>query len=225
MLILDEDPQLCALSTPISMHKHILESISDAYSNVSEKPLRIDQRVISEVGNLTELIMKDISMSKKNRDWIFTYFNTMSEQYYNYCKIDYGSINGNYMPMSNKGVFLSNPLKIHSPLYDTSYERLVSKYGDIYKDFKNIIELSRLMLVHLEPTGDEFPFGVPEWLNSVKHPDYIAFDPIKKIYVKVEKRSDGYRYYTSYISDNWKEIKDVPKDIDILMDIFMSKRT
>lgn len=168
--------------------------------------------------------MRDIAYSKKNRDWIFQYYNALSAIFKRTTGSYYGNVEFDFRPITQYARYLTKPLKIHSPLFDDFYAETLVEYLDKYADIDDDVILSRTILFDLEPTEDEFIAGVPDWFQDIKGSDFIAFDVVNRRYIKITKNKDGFRYFTSLISDNWKEILNVPKDMDYIVDYLISSR-
>ena len=225
MLFLDENPVACAMGTPISLYKHTLLSIKSAYDVLTKVDIFDKDLVVYKTEPLDILVRKDFKFSKKNRDWLVDYFNTLSLNYKNYCGENFGSLEKKYMPRRRMAEYMAAPLKIHKPTYEDTYTELVQEHSKVYSDTEDNVLLSRLMLMHMQPTADEFPFGEPEWIKQLEYRDYVSFDPIQKKFIKISRSSVGYKYFWSYISDNWIEIEDVPKEMDIIIEHLLSNQT
>lgn len=220
MLFLDIDPVICANNTPISLYEHILQALGDAFTEVETSSSCKYKSVASPI-ELKELFVNDILLSKNNRNWLITYHNILA---YNLTKITgrkYPPRGCEYVSKRNIGEYFARPLELHKPIYDKRYLPLILENSDTYAHITDAVELSRAMLIHLKPSADEFPFGEPAWLNIIEYRDYVAFDPIQKLHIKIVRTSDGYRYYTSKISNNWKEIECVPPEMDKIIDCIL----
>ena len=224
MLFLDENPITCAMGTPISLYKHTLSSIKSAYSILTKVDIFDKDLVIYKTEPLEVLVRKDFKYSKRNRDWLVDYFNTLSLNYKKFCGEDFGTLEKKYMPRRRMAEYMSAPLRIHKPTYEDTYAPLVDEHSKLYADTEDIITLSRLMLMHLGTTDDEFPFGEPEWMKQLEYRDYVSFDPNTKKFIKILRSPAGYKYYWSYISDNWKEIENVPADMDDIVEHLLSSQ-
>lgn len=221
MLFLDQDPVICAQSTPISLYEAILPPIKTAIEIVNKNLTRkIGTKVISTPTELSELVVNDISFSKRNRDWYLDYYHALALNYSKISETKYPALRCNYVPRHDSGSYFANPLKIHHPTYDNAYLDLVLSHGEYYKGL-DALDTSRLMLLHLAPTPDEFMFGEPAWLSNNIYQDYIAFDPVNKLHIKIMRGPEQYRYFISRISNNWKEVQNVPKEIDAIMDCIL----
>lgn len=224
MLFLDEDPVICANNTPISLHKYTLTSIKSACTLLRADQTSYKNIHQDEVQGLSNLVMRDIAYSKKNKDWIIQYYNALSVIYKRKTSTYYGPVDFEFKPITQYARYLVKPLKIHSPLFDEFYAEALVDNLDKYADINDAVVLSRTILLDLEPTEDEFVAGIPDWVQDIKGSDFIAFDVVNRRYIKITKCKDGFRYYTSLISDNWKEILNVPKDMDYIIDYLISSR-
>ena len=222
MLFLDQDPVMCAQSTPISLYESILPPLRTAIEQIRKvyNTRNIKCKVISSPTDLEELVLNDIGFSKRNRDWYINYYNALAMNYNKLDKTQYPALQCMYAPRLDTGAYFSNPLKIHQPTYDKAYFDLVNTHGDFYKGLDSL-DTSRAMLIHLSPTPDEFMFGEPAWLSNNTYQDYSAYDPINKIHIKIVRGPKQYRYFTSKISNNWKEVANVPKEIDAIIDCIL----
>ena len=225
MLFLDENPNICATSTPISLVEHILESIRKGYDMLMSSPTSFKRIPKGELHNLHELIISDIIHSKKNRDWIVNYYNTLASIYRKVSGKVFEPIRADFLPARAMDKFLTNKLNIHLPIYDLFYFELLEANRETYSLIDDPVLLSRTMLFDLEPTSDEFVTGVPDWFTSISNSNFIAFDPIAKKHIKIEKYKGGYRYFTSSISDNWKEIENVPEEMNYIVGYLISNRS
>lgn len=223
MLFIDSDPVTCASTTPVSMYHYIIKGLSEAISFANSNELKYKK--ITSSSDLKDLLVNDIAYSKRNRDWLVTYFNTLAMNNNKLTGCKQPPMYCEYSPKQNVGEYYSNPLNIHSPLYDKRYLPLVIEHQEEYKDFDNVIDISRLVLLQLEPSEDEFQFGEPIWLHSLENRDFTAFDPINKLHVRIVRTPKKYRYFTSHISDNWKEVCNVPVEIDKIIDCILLNRS
>ena len=221
MLLLDNDATICAQSTPASLYKYILDELQVAFKTIDSIKDTEGHVMVSEqcyIRPLNKLLIADILYSKANRDWLVEYYNALALLQARYFKVKYPPINCDYRPFSNIGEYYGRQFRLHAPVYDNKYISLVKENEDFYKAIDDLVELSRLMLMQLEPTEDEFPAGVPIWLEEVQQNAYVAFDPISKVHVKVVKQDDNYRYFIAHISNNWKEIHNVPPEMKLIID-------
>lgn len=225
MLFLDENPNICATSTPISLVEHILESIRKGYDLLMSNPTSFKRLYKSEIHSLDKLIIHDIIHSKRNRDWIVMYYNTLASMFRRVAGKVFEPIRADYLPTKNIDKFLTNKLALHLPVCDSYYFELLEERREIYSQINDPILLSRTMLFDLKPTSDEFCMGIPDWFSSLSNNNFVTFDPISKKHIKIEKHGKGYRYYTSSISDNWKEITDVPDEMSYIVGYLISNRS
>lgn len=217
MLIVDLDPIKCAQYTPASLYKYILEATSIAFARVNGTRATKNRVILTNDSPLQDLVVNDIYYSKRNRDWLTTYHNAVAMAYSRKFTDNYCSVKCDYIPRNAMAAYFSAPLKLHSPACDPLYADLVKQHNDTYKLITDVVELSRLMLIHMEPSPDEFISGEPEWLKENNYEDFITFDPINKLHIKISKGPRGYRYFVAHISDNWIEIEGVPKGIDLIV--------
>lgn len=223
MLFLDEDPITCANSTPVTLQVYTLNALKEAFEYVKANADVLGwEAPPSKLRPLMRLFVNDVLYSKANRDWLTNFYNTLALNHTKYCDETYPPLDCKYMPRRTIGEYYSRPLDIHSPVYDPQYSQLVLENTDVYSKVESVVDLSRLMLVQLEPTEDEFPLGTPMWLGEAQQDAYITFDPIKKTHVKIVRQGDRYRYFTAYISNNWKEVQDVPKEVDTIIDCLLN---
>lgn len=225
MLFLDENPNICATSTPISLVEHILKSIRKGYDLLMSSPTSFKRLSKGEIHSLDELIIHDIIYGKRNRDWIVAYYNTLASVFRRATGKVFEPIRADYLPTRNIDKFLTNKLDLHLPVRDSYYLELLEERREVYSQINDPILLSRTMLFDLKPTSDEFCMGVPDWFSSISNSNFVAFDPISKKHIKIEKYGKGYRYYTSSISDNWKEITDVPDEMSYIIGYLISNRS
>jgi hypothetical protein len=116
------------------------------------------------------------------------------------------------------GLYMVNPLQLHSPMLDKQYQPLVQKHRERYAKIKDIIILSRVMLIDMQPELEDFPAGMPPWLVDVSLPMIEAFDTLNRRHIKIERDSEGkLHYFTSLISDKWEEIQNVPREMDYIV--------
>lgn len=224
MLFLDDNPIMCVNNTPVSLFAHILTSIKSGYGSLLANPTSFNKTTCKEIEDLEDLIIKDILFSKKNRDWIVQYFNSMSSIYQKISGENYGSISADFNPVKNKDKYFTRPLKIHLPTFDKMFEKLVEENSAVYFEITDPILLSRTILIDLQPTEDEFVQGIPDWLSNIEGMGFSAFDPITKKHIKIVRVNDNYKYFISKISDNWQEITDVPKDMQYIINYLIRSR-
>lgn len=224
MLFLDENPVICVNNTPFSLFPHILQSIKSGYSSLCANPSAFKRYAITEVEPLEDLIIKDFVFSKKNRDWLVQYYNTMSSIYQKKTGNNMGSLIANFYPKINLDKYFTRNLKIHPPVFDEFYTELIEENEELYRDIDDPVLLSRTILLKLEPTGDEFVLGIPDWFSDIQDVEFKAFDPVTKKHIKILKAKDGYKYFVSKISDNWHEIENVPPDMQYIIDYLISSR-
>lgn len=225
MLFLDENPIECVRSTPFTLYEHILRHIKMGYEELMKNPSVFERKNFGvKMEDLYVLVAYDMKLGKRNRDWLVQYYNTMSVYYQKISGKNYGAIRNDYLPARGLDSFLTAPLDIHSPMLDNFYLDIVLKHGDIYKNFESNIDISRVLLLQLDPTEEEFQYGLPTWYSEAKGQDFIAFDQTTRRYIKISKRDGNFKYYTSFISDNWREIKDVPKEMDYIINFLISTK-
>lgn len=218
MLILDKSPKICAKHTPKSLVKETLHHVLVGYNYACSKPFDYEY----EVYPTYRLVEMDLRRGYSTIQWYQSYVEQLLEM----DKII--STNDGVEPfkdfvMFEKEVILNNFITadcsphIHNPAYDSAYIKFI---GDKF-DNDNVIT-SRAILTKMEPTNDEFLYGVPVWLRSISKIVYSGYDVINHRHIKIENTHEGYKYYTSFISDNWEEIKNVPKEMEIIINQILS---
>lgn len=224
MLFLDKNPQLCAKSTPCGFLSHIIESITDGYNRAIKNP---KQPVSKDILPLSDLVYKDITFSKSNADWY--------KDYFLYVQSMYKKIHTDYTPLipdmsiilrKCSCEYMTMPFKLHSPLQDLFYQDIIRQNSARYSLVKDQLMLSRLILIDLRPQFEDFIEGAPHWLTENDTEVITAYDYFNKRHIKIEKHptEDRYRYFMAIISNNWKEVENVPPEMDIIVNYLISNR-
>lgn len=224
MLYLEKDPALCASSTPFPMVRGIIRNFIIAWKEVCGAG---NETLLQKT--LPYCISKDLEYSLANVKWYETYINELisicNSLKPNKLQQQPILLHPNNVQHKMNG-FNTNPLKIHSPMFNDDYIDIIEENKPKFnKAQKDIIALSRLILIDMHPQFEDFPRGVPAWLSEVSPKELVsAYDMVNRRHIKIEKDGNRLRYYTSIISNNWKEIEDVPREMDILVGYLISNR-
>jgi hypothetical protein len=219
MLITDRDPVLAAKAVPLEYMQKTIQAIEHGY-NVAIVEKRYKPVYVKS--QLNELICSDLLYSRKNAEWLSKFYTKLCD----YMNIDTRlRIHFNLAKLKGDGTYMINPLGLHSPLLDIQYDDLVKVSNDRYKSIKDVVTLSRVMLIDLQPQLEDFIEGIPSWLIDVSVPLIEAFDEVNRRHIKIERDSTGkLHYFTSFISDKWEEICGVPKEMDYIVLYLASNR-
>lgn len=224
MLFLDKDPTLCATATPFVLSWNIINNFEVAWKKVCGAS---DETLLPKT--LSACIEEDLKYSSANVKWYELYINeliSMSNEL---------RPNKNQKPLlvlhsnnvqSKNSCFDTNPLKIHSPEFDENYLDIIEEDKKKYwKARKDPIAFSRLLLMDMKPQFEDFPRGVPSWLLEISPREVVSgYDSVNRRHIKIERTPKGLKYYTSVISDSWKEIENVPREMDLVVQYILSNR-
>lgn len=219
MLITDADPILSARSTPIEIVPNIMSGILQGYELAKNN----SYKRINTITNLAELVHSDLTYSRENCLWYSRYYNELSE-IANLAGIKVINIPLNVLDIIQGELFFKNPLNLHSPVYDEYYQELYNTNKDKYDQVRNIYTLSKMFLVDMKPNFSDFVKGIPTWLIDTTNIVMYTYDKVNRRHIKIVRDNNRFRYYTAIISDNWKEVENVPADIDIIVQYLISNR-
>ena len=220
MLITDESPVLSARSLPIELIETVAEKIRLGYNKA--KTTKYER--IHKVSPLEELVFADLTYGIKNCIWYNNYYSELE----NICNISkvviIPHVEIKATEITQSELFFKNPLNIHSPMYDEYYYEMYNSNRDKYNNTNNIYTLSRLFLVDMNPSFNDFVMGTPVWLVNSSNELIKVYDKINRRHIKIVRDENRLRYYTSIISDNWTEIMNVPPEIDTIVKYLISNR-
>ena len=219
MLITDSDPILSARSTPVELLSYISDGICKGY----EMSKSTGYKSIRTITDLSELVHSDLTYSRENYLWYSRYYKEILDiaelAGMKTCRVHLSVLN-----IVQGELFFKNPLKLHSPMYDNYYYELYNSNRDKYNDAKTVYALSKMFLVDMKPHFSDFVKGIPTWLIDTTNVVMYTYDKTNRRHIKIERDGNRFRYYTAIISDNWKEIKEVPPDIDVIVQYLISNR-
>ena len=220
MLMTDKDPVLSARSIPIELIEYTLEGIVLGYAKAQEQ----SYKRINKISSLAKLVCSDLTYSNKNCCWYNLFYNEL-------CNIakDSGLISAEPLQISglkvkSDSMFIINPLSLHSPLLDEKYQEVISKKEELYSSLHDVTLISRNILVDLDPTFDDFVKGIPAWYTNLSNTLILSYDTFSRRHIKIIKDGERLRYYTSVISDDWKEVQNVPSEMDFIIKYLISNR-
>lgn len=220
LLFTDKEPTLVARAVPIELIKPIALSICEGYEKAKTTPYE----KLYQITSLDNLVCSDLTYSKKNCEW-YSQFYTELEDIVNIANIfKIPKLDINPANIMHERSFALNPLNLHTPMLDEYYRDLVRANIDSYKKMTELVGLSRLMLLDLNPKFEDFIKGVPVWYTKFSEPLLEAYDQVNRRHIRIVAKDGRLRYMTSIISDNWTEIKDVPPEMDIIVKYLISNR-
>ena len=220
MLITDRNPKMAAKAVPLECIEDITKAIAKGY----EKAKSTGYVRICKVSPLDSLVHSDLTYSKKNCEWYHDFYNELQDIAKVAQVFIIPDLNISALKVQANSMFMVNPLNIHSPVLDEYYQELIKKKEDIYKTIRDPIILSRALLMDMEPQYEDFVKGVPIWLMDIKNTVLQSYDNKNRRHIKIVRDNDHFRYFTSIISDNWSEIENVPKEMDIIVEYLLSNR-
>ena len=189
MLITDTNPTLSARAIPIELIEGIASDIKLGYEFAQQSCCS----KITVMSPLNRLVHADLSYSHKNCEW----YNTFYQELY-----DIANISGVFkIPeltidkslIKSDSLSVINPLSIHSPLLDEYYKDLIVKNITKYNELStNICALSRVMLVDLEPSFEDFVKGTPVWLIESVNPILLTYDVNSRQHIKIIQDKNRY---------------------------------
>lgn len=220
MLILSKNPCECARWTPLSLMSKIIEDIETGYElavNQSDKPPNPEPSLLKS--DTATLIACDL---KKN-DGTFKWYREYYLELIMLLRLTGESVEVLPMVEDDVTTIIGTP-NLHSVYLDESYTEILQQ--DKYSLMGDNIDISREILADLEPTFSEFVLGVPNWLQVYKNILLEDYDVASRrhIMLKTDEDTGRIKYFTSIISDDFKEIKGVPREIDNIMKYVISQR-
>lgn len=218
MLVTDRNPVLAAQATPLEHIESIAQNIKEGY----EKATKEGHKRIRVLSPLVDLVHSDLTYSIANCDWYSEYYKELQD----ICNVAgifiLPELNIDVLKIKGDDAFNRNPLNIHSPNYDEFYYDLYKQNEQRYANAVDPIILSRLMLIDMKPTFDEFVKGIPAWF--IGDDVLTAYDIVTRKHIKISRDGKRYRYFTAVISDKWKEITNVPPEMDYIVHYIISNR-
>lgn len=220
MLITDRDPILAAKATPVELIPTIAKAINEGYKKAQVQGY-IQNNKISP---LADLVHNDLTYSRKNCEWYIEFYKELRDIARVSTIIDIPDIYISTTLIVQGIAFMANPLNLHNPLMDEYYYDLFKANRPLYENAPDIYTISRLLLVDMKPEFVDFVKGVPHWLVKMNEELICTYDPSTRRHIKITIEDNKLHYYTSIISDNWKEIKDVPREMDCVVRYLISNR-
>ena len=226
MLYPETTPQQSILSTPIDLVLDSLNNLVSAYLAVTgcHPPL---------MNSSVELLSTSLVRHPETARWFRDYYCAGRELMYGFndhatsafinkairevrelrdldlSKIPYTYVTSDYLD--------DKP----SPFNNNDYAHIIEKHNLVKTDNTT---LSRAIIILMDPCYEDFVFGAPAWLRYTTGNALTAYDEDNRRHIKIDIEKDRFKYYTSIISDNWKEIKDVPPEIDKIVNYLISPK-
>ena len=214
MLILDRDPRECARNTPAALIKSTLRTLHAVAQEVTN-----DNNDFKE-GTAEAIVLHSIKSGMTTAQWYSDYLGELlicDERAFNnpwFHKFSIEPAEVIYSPYVTSD-FIPH---LHNPCYIDDYKEFLPE-----KFPTDPVIASRLILAKMNPTYDEFHFGIPKWFIELSDKIYDSYDPQTGKHVVIRRAGDRYKYFTSFISDNFKEVENVPKEIDSIIDMLLTK--
>lgn len=216
MLFLDEDPIVCANATPYGFVSSIRSAIEEALTLTGRPNIQYS-------GSSANCIYYDLCFSKENTDWYEKYYNQLGKIIYTVTGEEVAQKTFTFDNVYRNGGYETNPLKIHNIALDDTYENFFEEFPNLY-ELTNNIKLSRTILDLTEPEFSDFVFGIPQWFLSNKGILMEDYDLKNRRHIKIVKTDGGLRYFTAILSNNYKEIKNVPPEMQVVVEYILSNR-
>lgn len=220
MLILSENPCECARWTPLSLMPKIIKDIETGYE-VAVQDVSKSHKLTPNLlkSSTATLIACDLVKNSGTFKWYREYYLELVTL------LRLSNQPTEVLPMSEELVTttLGTP-NLHAVYLDNTYENILQR--DKYNLISGNIEISREILADLEPTFDEFVLGAPNWLEVYKDILMEEYDVASRrhILLKHDEETGRIKYLTSIISDNFKEIADVPSEVDNIVKFLISQK-
>lgn len=215
-------------STPSAVLIHTVNTISLAFNILSTG------QDYSYQQDLLGLVSQDLRYSQVNFDWIRDYWQfaivTVSLSRRGVEQNLRAELTPETWELFEHRKFVSdhitfdNPddieLHLHNPYYNKEYLPFLEKLPEA-----DSVVVSRAIIGLMTPCFEDFLSGAPVWLKDCTSGIVLtAYDPENRKHIKIVKDGKRYKYYTSIISDNYKEIKQVPEEMDALVSYLISYR-
>lgn len=215
MLFLEENPKLCALTTPKSLIPSILKGIELGYNLASQASVSQER-----YNDLPRSIASMFSSSQKSYEWLLTYYSVLTHNLGREPK------QLSLTPLKKNRLYSYKPLYMFDPMWLKQYLPIVNENYEKYSTCGDIILKSRMLLEDMNPTQDEFIKGMPEWLLSNRSNGTIIedYDELTHTHIKIVSDKDRYRFYTSYKTDNWVEVPNVPTEMSKIVRYLLTNK-
>lgn len=221
VLFLDKDPILCAKATPYESIRQTINDIVAGYELSCKSPEEVDKEELPFPDETASLICSDIRKGEYTCLWYSRFLQSL--------KILEGCVTGGFIDtpcIDSKKVHYNNIILpaympfLHNPIHNSRYAR----FTDDLEKSSDAITVSRAILTLMQPEFEDFVMGQPEWLKFSSKEVLSAYDEENRRHIRIETNGKRYRYYTSIISDNFKEVTGVPEEMDKIVNYLMSNR-
>lgn len=219
MLILSENPCECARWTPLSLIPKIIKDIETGYEIAVQNVSKAHKTPNLLKSSTATLIACDLVKNFGTFRWYREYYLELVTL------MRLSNQPTEVLPMSEELVTTAHGTpNLHAVYLDDTYEDILQR--DKYNLISGNIEISREILADLEPTFDEFVVGAPNWLEVYKDILMEEYDIASRrhILLKHDGETGRIKYLTSIISDNFKEIADVPPEVDNIVKFLISQK-
>lgn len=227
MLYPEKTPQMCVINTPI-------KEVIKAFNDISEAYAVVEGSVETPSNPSSSLIAENMGQCAEIFNWYIQYWNKVAKEWFNHPQTpppvrEFALENAS--PVSQKllcnGELPEKELSLEgtsewvdNPIYNEDY----NKYTENLQHIGDECTVSRIIIAYMQPTFEEFICGVPNWLSQMVPVVLRAYDSDNRRHIKIVNENGRYRYYTSIISDNFKEIKDVPPEMDKIVSYLISSK-
>ena len=191
--ILEYDVASAASSMTIYDSEEALEKLTDTFNALQDDTTLVKYPVLA----------RNILMSKANLTWFSSLVNELSKL------------------IKHEEYEVTNTIKIRYQKKDRLllFPPLAYKKGKVREqklpDFlSTVIDKYRYLYIKNNLQIDDFRGGYPTWYLLTNMTLFERYNPMTNMRVKIDFDSGEFRYYISGASDNWKEIRDVPLEMD-----------
>jgi hypothetical protein len=208
MYILDEDP---CKSASYLIKQHIYKYITDLEYSFTYYNLKKIKPINSSI-----VLQECIIYSKENYLWFSKFYEELKKLYNKFVvgkKIFINNFDESFLYNLNNIEFKNTGLKLPKALdsFINKFNRYI--YHKYVKDLTNPIDINRIMYIINNYKVDSFMGTIPPWYSSVSNIIYSSYNKKDRNRVKIIFEDGKYKYFISFISDKWTEVKDVPPEI------------
>lgn len=212
MFILDQDPKKAA---KYLIRKHItfyIPIIELVFRRIHTKDN--SKKLISSLDEFT-------TYSKHNYIWLASFYKELQELYKKhiskenkYKKSIIGFNTEFLLPLDE---IPNRKFKIFESKYFLCTREFVKKLNSEVKVVKDIIDYSRKVYLLNKYSKSKFVSGYPRWyVESMTI--FKSYDYKNRVNIKIDvNKSKGYKYYYSMVSSEWYELKNVPVEMEYVI--------
>lgn len=218
---------MCILNTPV-------KEVIKAFNDLSEAFLLMRGCVAEPSNTSVQKAHKNMCYSVHNYNWYVEYWNTIAYEWWNHPLLPprvktffHENISEHSVTLLHTKDVLPNNLVdnkefawLDNPFTNSDY----SQYIEHFTQSDDCKVVSRAIITLMNPVFEDFIRGVPNWLSQTSPVVLQAYDEDNRRHIKIVNDGQKYHYYTSIISDNFKEIENVPPEIDKIVSYIISSK-